>query len=270
MLVAHMKSVEESLLITSRIPANAGHPLHKGTPRETFIREFLHNHLNSTVAIGTGEIVDCNSEPRQKRNQFDIVIYKKNYPRMDFGGGVTAFLAESVVATIEVKSLLDKAAMQQAVGAAANAKRLVKSENRSFTAGYVPPSILSFVVAYEGPAKMETAHNWLTECYVANGLASPPFPPGEARMSVASPSLDGLFVLGTGFMNFDNGPYGFISDQSRKDHPEVKWAIVNTPAGALLSLFLQLTVATNNIEGAWLNPLPYLKNFKVGEVLGRP
>jgi hypothetical protein len=35
----------------------------------------------------------------------------------------------------------------------------------------------------------------------------------------------------------------------------------------LLSLFLLLTVATSNVEGAWLNPLPYLANFHVGNVI---
>ena len=31
----------------------------------------------------------------------------------------------------------------------------------------------------------------------------------------------------------------------------------------LLSLFLLLTVATSSLQGAWLNPLPYLEKFKV-------
>ena len=45
MLLAHMSAVEEQLLATSKIPANSGHSLHKGTPREAFIREFLEAHL---------------------------------------------------------------------------------------------------------------------------------------------------------------------------------------------------------------------------------
>lgn len=118
MLYSHMKAVEEHLLAISKVPANSGHSLHKGTPREAFIREFLEKHLNSTVAIGTGEIIDSRSKPNEQRNQFDIVIYKRNYPKLDFGGGVSGFLAESVVATIEVKSTLDKAGIEQAVRAA--------------------------------------------------------------------------------------------------------------------------------------------------------
>jgi hypothetical protein len=99
MLKAHLNAVEAHLLQISQIPANSGHNLHKGTPREAFIREFLINHLSQQVAIGTGEIIDANSTPNQQRNQIDIVIYKKDYPKIDFGGGINGFLAESVVAT---------------------------------------------------------------------------------------------------------------------------------------------------------------------------
>jgi hypothetical protein len=111
MLKSHMDAVENSLVHISQIPANAGHSLHKGTPREAFIKEFLEGHLSSNVAIGTGEIIDSNSPPRAQRNQYDIVIYKTNYPKLDFGGGISGFLIESVVATIEVKSLLDQLAL---------------------------------------------------------------------------------------------------------------------------------------------------------------
>lgn len=126
MLLAHMSAVEEQLLATSKIPANSGHSLHKGTPREAFIREFLEAHLPSTLAIGTGEIIDSDSSPNSPRRQFDIVIYKRSLPKLDFGGGVSGFLVESVIATIEVKSTLDKAGMEQAITAAYQAKRLKK------------------------------------------------------------------------------------------------------------------------------------------------
>src|SRR5712692_83027 len=104
MLKSHVDAVEGSLLETSKIPANSGHSIHKGTPREAFIRQFLEGHLSERVAVGTGEIIDANSKPKEQRNQIDIVIYKRDYPRLDFGGGINGFLVESVVATIEVKS----------------------------------------------------------------------------------------------------------------------------------------------------------------------
>ena len=263
MLTSHMNAVEAHLLAISKIPANAGHSLHKGTPREAFIREFLESHLNSTVAIGTGEIIDSNSRPNVQRNQFDIVIYKRNYPKLDFGGGINAFLAESVVATIEVKSTLDKPGIEQSVRAARAAKQLHKSEARSFSAGYIPPSILSFVVAYDGPAKMETVYTWVKEAYRDQGISEPDMPPEAERSTIAGPALEGVFVLGKGFLNFDNAPYGFIPQEVRKDHPKIHWAIAQSEKGSLLSFFLLLTMATSNVDGAWLNPLPYLQEFRI-------
>ena len=263
MLLTHMNTVEDHLLAISRIPANSGHPLHKVTPREAFIREFLERHLNSTVSIGTGEIIDCHSKPNESRNQFDIVIYKKNFPRLDFGGNINGFLVESVAATIEVKSTLDKDGIIQAVKAARRAKELKKHEIRSFSVGYIPPSVLSFVVAYDGPAQMETVHGWIKNAYMEQGLVEPDMPPNGDRSRVAGPALDGVFILGKGFLNFDNSPFGFVQQSIRDAHPEIRWAIAQANHGSLLSLFLQLSVATSNIEGSQLDPLPYLANFQV-------
>ena len=187
--------------------------------------------MNSTVAIGTGEIIDFQSQPGEKRNQFDIVIYKRNYPRLDFGGGVNGFLVESVVATIEVKSTLDQSGIEQAVRAARNAKALKKHEVKSFSSGYIPPSILSFVVAYDGPAKMKTAHTWVKEVYQSEGITEPDMPAEGDRSIIASPALEGVFILGKGFLNFDNAPYGFVRQELRNTRPQIRWAIADTERG---------------------------------------
>jgi hypothetical protein len=143
MLKSHLNAVESHLLQISQIPANSGHSLHKGTPREAFIKEFLISHLSERVAIGTGEIIDATSTPGQRRNQIDIVIYKRDYPKIDFGGGINGFLAESVVATIEVKSVLTKDEFEKAIKTGRVIKALQRNTITSFTTGYQPPSILT-------------------------------------------------------------------------------------------------------------------------------
>jgi hypothetical protein len=87
LLKAHLEAVEQHLLAISRIPTNAGHMLHRGTPREAFVKEFLIGHLSARLAVGSGEIIDASSLPRKQRNQFDIIIYRADYPKIDFGGG---------------------------------------------------------------------------------------------------------------------------------------------------------------------------------------
>lgn len=183
---------------------------------------------------------------------------------MHFGGGLNGFLAESVIATIEVKSTLDKAGIEQAVKAAAAAKKLQRNINKAFEGGYIPPSILSLVVAYDGPASMETVHGWIKSAYASQSICEPIVPPGVNRSEVAGPALEGVYVLGKGFTSYFNDPY---ICPVMTDFPDYRWLIVDKDRGCLLSLFTLLTVATGNVDGSWLNPLPYLKNFKAMEVV---
>ena len=268
MLKTHVDTVEGHLLEISKIPANSGHSLHKGTPREAFIRTFLEGHLSERVAVGTGEIIDANSKPRQQRNQIDIVIYKREYPRLDFGGGINAFLAESVVATIEVKSLLDKEELRKAARTAKTLKSLSRNVVTSFSTGYQPPSILSFVVGYDGPASMKTVFGWLPDINATEAIHYPELPVADdSRTQVASPSLDAIFLLGRGFIHYGNAPVGFFHRGAIEQDAGAKWAIGNTPRGSLLLLFLLLTSAVSGTTGAWLNPMPYLTSFSVQELL---
>jgi hypothetical protein len=265
-----MDAIERSLLAISKIPANSGHSLHKGTPREAFIREFLSQHLSERVAIGTGEIIDSRSRANEQRNQVDIVIFKRDYPRLALGGNIQGFLVESVVATIEVKSSLKKTDVRQAMKSAIAVKSFQPSIEKSFRAGFQPPGILCFIVAYGGPAKMSTVKRWIMETAAELECEYPIMPPSaEKRASIASPALDGVYILGKGFVQFDNFPVGFVTDEMRESHPETKWAIGRTESGSLLLLFTLLTVSVSNIGPTCLNPVPYLSQFVLdGIVLG--
>lgn len=264
MLKTHMDAKEQHLLAISQVPANAGHTLHRGTPREAFISEFLSDHLSERVAIGTGEIIDSQSLPRQLRNQMDIVVYRRDYPKLSIGGGVSAFLAESVVATIEVKSVLDQAGTTAAVSSASNVKSLTRHSGTVMSSGWVPPAPLNYIVAYDGPAQMSTVHGWISRAYQNAGITYPALgPTGAARKGVASPALDGVFVLGKGFVTFDNVPVGFVTDSARAAHPNFKWAIADTTNGSLLYLFVLLTQAVAGALVLNFNSGPYLSSFSL-------
>jgi hypothetical protein len=264
MLKSHLNAVEAHLLQISQIPANSGHNLHKGTPREAFIKEFLVSHLSERVAIGTGEIIDANSTPNQQRNQIDIVIYKRDYPKIDFGGGINGFLAESVVATIEVKSVLTKRDLEVAIKTAQSIKLLQRNIITSFTSGYQPPSILNYVVAYDGATNMQTVLGWIQEVHRSNGINYPSMGAMlNERINVTSPSLDGIFVLGKGFVQFDNTPLGFLPDEARASNPRIRWTGANTTNNNLLLLFITLTQAISGVSGSWLNPIPYLSSVSL-------
>lgn len=258
-----MKAVEDSLIAISKIPAGSGHALHKGTPRESFIKTFLQSHLSSNVEIGTGEIIDSSSLPNKPRNQFDIVIYKKNYPKLDFGSQISGFLAESVIATIEVKSILDQQSLNQSSSAAQNAKALNPNVIRSFSSGWIPPKILNYVVAYDGPSKMTTVHGNLLKSYNDLNIQMPIINQQE-KLQTAGTALDGIFLLNKGFITLDNTPLTFVNPNT---HQNGIHTIVDTSDGALLMLFLYLQQACNNIDASWLDPIPYVSNLKFDSVL---
>ena len=264
MLKAHMDAKENELVAISKIPANSGHPLHKGTPREAFIREFLESHLPAITAIGTGEIIDANSKPGESRNQYDIILYRKNYPKLEFGGGISGFLIESVIATVEVKSILTKEDLEKAMRAASSAKKLTANVTQSFTSGHVPPKVLNYVIAYDGPASMKTVLNWIPELQANLGIVPENLPKDiNIRINTPSKSIDGIFVLNKGFIYFDNVPLGFATDEIRSAHDDLKWVMADTAEGNLLLFFIMLLNATANIEGKWLNAVPYLSIFSV-------
>lgn len=263
MLKSHMDAKEAVLLANARIPANAGHPLHMGTPRESFIQSFLKDHLSEKVAISTGEVIDANSRPGQRRNQHDIVVYKREFPKLDFGGGITGFLAESVVATIEVKSTLNQAEYQSASLAARNVKALNRTNRGGIFQGYQPPSILSFLVAYDGPARMNTVHGWHAPFATAQGIVNPQMGNTlNARTGVIAPCLDGIFVLGKGFMTYDNCPVSLLTDATRGAAPNTRWTVSNSQDGNLLMLFLILTNAISGLAATSFNAVPYVQHVR--------
>ncbi|WP_156902166.1 hypothetical protein [Azohydromonas australica] len=179
------------------------------------------------------------------------MIFRKNYPKLDFGG-VNGFFVESVVATIEVKSVLDSVAMHQAVSAAANLKRLEPSHARFATFGWFPPKPLSYVIAYSGPAKMATVREWEKKARRELNLDRDEWMPNH-RLETAGHCLDGVAVLGMGAHFLCNSPLfpSSIDERARS----FSW---EGGRGALLFLFLALQNACMNIEGADLNSKPYL------------
>ncbi|MDB6132925.1 MAG: hypothetical protein JWM59_1168 [Verrucomicrobiales bacterium] len=268
MLQSHIDENEQLLLARSRIPANSGHSIHMGTPRENFIKTFLEDHLSETIAIGTGEIIDSASKPGEQRNQMDIVLYKRNYPKINFGGGIHGFLAESVIATIEVKSTLDSEGLEAAMKAAQKLKGLKRTMSKlHLGGGYKPPGIQSYLVAYAGPATMDTVYGWIGGIKERLGINYPQLPVDDYdRRKIPAPALDGIFVLGKGFLVFDTSPIGFGNDEVRTALPNHYWWLKNMPSGSLMMLFMILTLAGS---GSFAEPIitgPYMRVENYGDV----
>ena len=177
MLKSHLASIESLLLAFSQVAVNAGHPNLRGGHREWFIREFLENHLPSTLEIGKGEIIDARTQQVEGNNWRpvpDIVLYRRDFPKIQYSRDHVAFLAEGVLATIEVKSKLSREKLLEACIASKKHKEL-KREKYAFggraPAGSYPP-ITTYAVAYDGPENMSTVIGWLESIATEIGAAS--------------------------------------------------------------------------------------------------
>jgi len=267
-LVPQHFAVRERLLITAgEVAALSGHPGNIGMPREAFIREFLVDHLPERLAIGQGEVIDANSVYGQARPQVDVVLYLRDFPRIPLGGGVAAHFVESVVATIEVKSRLTRAELNRAIAAAQRIKQLQRNLHLFIQPAYSPPAVLCYVVAYDGPARPQTTAAWIARYHADHAIVSANLPPQlAARLPVASPHVDGVFVLGKHFVLFDNTPMGItIPDAARAALPQANWLVVEQhPTGGLFTLFMLLTIATSAIPMQQLKVEGYLANFAFG------
>jgi hypothetical protein len=74
-----------------------------GFAREHFVRHVLATFLPTSVAVGSGEIIDGHG---QRSGQQDVIIYRTDFPLITSLTPVNTYLAEGVIATIEVKSNL--------------------------------------------------------------------------------------------------------------------------------------------------------------------
>jgi hypothetical protein len=260
MLPTHLNNSEGELLEKFKRSSVSGHGVNRGTPREVFVREFLARNLASSLDIGSGEIFDSSSKPAAPRPQHDVVIYKRSYPKIDLGGSVGGFLIESVVATIEVKSTLNPEDVDQAVKAGRAAKALKPS-----IYGGSPRPIANYVVAYRGPARMQTLFGWIQKSYKKNGLRDPTLPHHAFRNREPSSAIDGIFVLGTGFCLFENN-VGLVNDWILAKQVDITWSVVNEKRGALAMLFAGLLGLLLKDAPEELNPFPYLKSFTPAKV----
>lgn len=226
-LKSHLDLIEQTLLCRSTVAASSGHPLHKGTLRENFIKEFVTGHIGEDLGVSSGEIFDSERVIGDPANQIDVIIYTRNFPKIRIvSDDINAFMCESVHATIEVKSNLAQDELSSTYKVAtkiANLNNALFKERNWRTWNYL--------VAYDSTAKLQTVAKWLVKVAEALGDSAP------------SPALCGVFVLGKGFVvSPDLGSF-MIDRTSNHIEPLAgtrDWLVVEQETGNLYALFFAL------------------------------
>jgi hypothetical protein len=101
------------------------HPGESGRAREQILTAFIEQLVPSSFGVSTGFVVDALGG---KSRQLDVVVYQTDYAPVFEIGRVKHFLAESVVAVLEVKAAIDsKRDLTQALDSIASVKWLDRS-----------------------------------------------------------------------------------------------------------------------------------------------
>lgn len=261
----HFENIESFLLAQSKIPSISGHTANKGRPRESFIASFLEKHMSSKISIGTGEIINFASYVGEQRNQIDIVLYHNDYPILNLGGDVDIFLKESVASIIEVKSILDKNGLEQCISTTKKIKELDDNYSYQSKIGYKLANIQSYLIAYDSKKSLSTIYKWIVELNKKYDITISENLPknGIERVNIKNYSIDGIFVLGKGFIYFDNQPISVIPDRYYKSRPEMQWILCNQNTGNLLNLFLFLSNCISVSLNAPIDFTKYLKHYRI-------
>ena len=89
---SHFDRIRRRLEAEGNAARSFHHGLNRGLIREAFIREFLAQNISDLWGVSTGEIFDGETKEGEIRNQIDVVIHNKRYPKLSFGGWHRPFL----------------------------------------------------------------------------------------------------------------------------------------------------------------------------------
>ena len=160
------RRIAKALAAQAEVAAGTGHASTTGRIRETLIQQFLVPHIPRTLQVRSGVIID--SKGARSRQQ-DCVIVDTRLPLIDVGSQTDALLiAESAVATIEVKSHLGTSELSDTLESVAQTKALFRSGEQTYHKGgaYLrvpkPFPILAYVFAYDG-LNLETVSQALAD-----------------------------------------------------------------------------------------------------------
>lgn len=247
LIQVHFERVAQRLKAEGAAAQSFDHGTNKGQIREAFVREFLSNSTSPLTGIGTGEIIHAGSCQDEGRNQIDVVVHSNRYPRISLATGTDLFFGETVSSFVEIKSNLTKDHIRKSAKTTKRIKENIKINPQRFNpTGMIPnPRPYSFIFAYDGPSRINTVLKWMKEVSAEDqyGLDELRKSTGDNRQYFSHTFVDGVFVLGRGYVHLDVLPFesGLQSLQSTglevssdyiwisqdKDELLVLWILIN-------------------------------------------
>jgi hypothetical protein len=234
--------------------------------RQRLADEFVRPMFGGALSVERGTVVDSRSAASDSAVHVETLLCRRDAPRLEGAGETTAWLAEGVVATLELLPHLDAAGLSRAVEKAHRVKALRRSL-RGDEANEARRSIPCFLLAFDGPARLDEPHIWLKRACRDQGIAEPDMSDvGAERERVPSAALDGVFVLGRGFLAFDNVDTGHVDDAARVAALGACWVIAAAKRAALAVLYLRIQSTLADLTGDPFDARPYLRHLDRSDV----
>ena len=134
-LIEHLDINRNSLNEYGKITEIVKHKTVIGSTREAIISGFLSQNLPKFVEFYTGEVFDSNDN---ESGQIDIILNPITSPKLHLYSSINLFPAESVLAAIEIKSVLDMQKLEEALNNCSKLKNLKVLRNKSQTSVELP------------------------------------------------------------------------------------------------------------------------------------
>lgn len=228
LIQAHFARIADRLKAEGDAARSFDHGTNRGQIREAFIREFLSYNTSPLTGIGTGEIIHASSRPEERRNQIDVVIHNNRYPKISLAAGIDLFFAETVSSFIEIKSCLTKTQLREIARTTKKIKENVEPRpQRLNPTGLVKsPRPYSFVFAYDGPSRIATVLNWMKQISTEDeyNLEELKKTPGQDREYFGNLFIDGVFVLGKGYVHLDVLPFQSVLASAQLEEETISTA----------------------------------------------
>lgn len=213
-------------------------PSSLGNAREIFIKEFLKRHLSKWLYFSKGEVI--NRADDQNTVEQDLVIYRPDMPHFQVSKDSEIFFIEGVLATIEVKTKIDKRQLKRAMKSIAEikSKPRMKHEDMFKRNNGISQDLRCIIFAYDG-IKAQSLNKAFNEIIKEENIKSNETP-------------DFICVLGK-YVVIKND--GFFLNKSK--FPKDSYVVRTSTDETLLNLFMYL----NYIVGSFIGTLYELKNY---------
>jgi len=169
-----------------------------GSAREQIIKDFLSAHLPELITVISGQIFDANENFSRQQ---DIVLVLKSMPRLPFASGSDLIFQEGAVATIEIKTTLNRDTLEIVGENIASVRKLessvVATAQFGITHSWPSDRILTAVVTYGG-SSLKSLGSMLT------GMGN------DARPDLLLDLSKGLLVQNHGLLLTENGGVEYI------------------------------------------------------------